>query len=106
MLKCKALTKEGKKCSRNAEPNSNYCWQHQSNLSAPGPSPKRSNRQSSKRSPNRQKTASQMTSAEYQLQKKFCDCIMDVKAQGSAYNPWAVCTASVGRVSNKCKEFE
>lgn len=27
--KCQAITKSGKQCSRNAEPNSNYCWQHQ-----------------------------------------------------------------------------
>lgn len=26
--RCAATTKKGKRCSRNAEPGSNYCWQH------------------------------------------------------------------------------
>lgn len=31
--RCKAITAKGTQCSRNAEPGSDYCWQHQENSS-------------------------------------------------------------------------
>lgn len=101
-MKCKCKTKSGKQCLRNAEPNAKCCWQH-AQESAPGPkSPKSPKRKSSKR----QVKSPKMTAAERELQGRFCRCIMHVKEKGSSYNPWAVCTASVGRVTNSCKEFE
>jgi hypothetical protein len=35
-------------------------------------------------------------------QKKYCHCVAEVAAKGSAYNPYAICTKSVGRDSNEC----
>ncbi len=32
-MECQAITKSGKQCSRKAEPNSNFCWQHQNSQS-------------------------------------------------------------------------
>ena len=98
-MKCKCKTKSGKQCLRNAEPNAKYCWQH-AQQDAPGP--KSPNRKSSKR----QVKSPKMTAAERELQRKYCHCVIQVKEKGSSYNPWAVCTASVGRVTNSCKEFE
>lgn len=101
-MKCKCKTKSGKPCSRNAEQNSKYCWQHADVATLapgpPGPSPQR-------KSPQR-KSPKKMTASERKTQAKFCRCVLHVKEKGSAYNPWAVCTASVGRVNNSCKEFE
>ena len=97
-MKCQCKTKSGKQCLRNAEPNAKCCWQHiQQAPQAPGPNKIKSTK----------KIKSQkMTASERKLQEKYCRCVMKVKSQGSTYNPWAVCTASVGRVSNICKEFE
>jgi len=89
-MKCACKTKSGKKCSRNAEENSKYCWQHSK---APGPkSPKKSPRK--------------LTGDEEEKQITFCRCVNAVKAKGGGKNPWAICTASVGRITNSCKEYE
>lgn len=37
---------------------------------------------------------------------KYCHCVMDVKAKGTAYNPYAVCAKSVGTTSRRCREIE
>ncbi len=102
-MKCQCKTKSGKQCLRNAEPNAKCCWQHvQQAPQAPGPKIKSPKKQISAKKIKSQK----MTASERKLQEKYCRCVMKVKSQGSTYNPWAVCTASVGRVNNSCKEFE
>ena len=87
-MKCKCKTKSGKPCSRNAEQNSKYCWQHAEVASVdkplapgpPGPSPKRQSPQ--RRSPKRQSPQRKspqkktMTPAEREKQRKYCHCVM------------------------------
>ena len=111
-MKCICKTQNGTRCSRNAEPNSKYCWQHIKN--APGPRPKKSPARSPRRnvapgpSPRKSKSTpnSKLTDEEYESQRRYCSCVSQVKAKGTAYNAFAVCTKSVGRVTNSCKEFE
>ncbi len=95
-MSCQCKTKSGKKCSRKAEGKSKYCWQHQQK--APGPKSSKSKRNI--------KSPGKLSGSDHETQRKFCSCVMKVKSQGKNVNPWAVCTASVGRISNSCKEFE
>lgn len=103
-MSCQCKTKSGKKCSRKAEEKSKYCWQHQSKTPAKsGPSVPRP------KSPilsKNIKSPKKLTSVEREHQARYCKCIMDVKAKSPKYNPWAVCSKTVGRVTNSCKEFE
>ena len=90
MTMCAGKTTQGRRCTRQVTGRSKYCWQHQGN----------------KRSVKRRTSTKKLTGAEREHQKRYCRCVMHVKEQGGDYNPWAVCTKSVGRVTNSCKEFE
>lgn len=77
---CNCITKKGTRCKRNTAVNSKKCYQHQ----------------------HQQKQGSDET-----LQKRYCSCVTKVKAkQGGSVNAFAVCTKSVGRVTNSCKKYE
>lgn len=94
MKTCACKTKTGEKCSRSVK-NSKYCWQHSKAPGAKSPfstGPKKSPRK--------------LTAKEEQLQLKYCTCIQKVKAKSPKYNAFAVCTKSVGRVTNSCKAYE
>jgi hypothetical protein len=89
MKTCACKTKTGARCSRSVK-NSKYCWQHSK---APGP-------QNLKKSPRK------LTGDEEEIQRKYCNCVMKIKAKSPKYNAFAVCTKSVGRVTNSCKAYE
>jgi hypothetical protein len=75
---CNCITKKGTRCKRNTTANSKKCYQHQ-----------------------------QKQGSNESLQKKYCSCVTKVKTkQGSSVNAFAVCTKSVGRVTNSCKKYE
>lgn len=86
-MKCQAITQNGTRCKRNAVQNKKYCAQH-------------SRQSSPKRSP------AKMSPAQREHQARYCRCVTKIKSKQPKVNPWAICTASVGRVNNSCKEFE
>lgn len=96
MVQCKGKTKNGTRCIREAVKGSVYCWQHKKNTQSP-----------KKKSPQRKsaKSPKKYFSGEEQ-QKKYCSCIQAVKLKSPQVNPYAICTASVGRIRNSCKEYE
>lgn len=83
---CAAKTANGKRCQRQVSGNSKYCWQHKRN------SPKRSPRK--------------FTAEEKDRQGRWCRCVLHVKEKGGPYNPYAVCSSRIKRVTNSCKGFE
>lgn len=87
-MRCQGQTKNGHSCTRSAQCDSRYCWQHQKNYKSPQRSPQK------------------MSSSDEKLQRKFCSCVMKVKQKSPQVNPWAICSKSVGRVSNSCKQYE
>lgn len=88
-MRCVCKTKNGTRCKRQATKN-NKCAQHyKAGCLSPRSSPRK------------------LSPSEREKQGKFCRCVMSVKKkQGTKVNPWAICTASVGRINNSCKEFE
>lgn len=38
-------------------------------------------------------------------QQKYCRCLLEVKAKGGRYNPYAICTHSVGAQVHSCSEY-
>ena len=70
------MTQHGKKCTRKCKNGSNYCWQHKKSNKTPE-----------------------------QIQRDYCSCILKVKRKSPQYNPYAICTKSVGRVSKNCKDY-
>lgn len=97
-MTCACTTQSGRPCQRNAQTNSIYCWQHRNCRKSPGPQ--------NVKSPRSRKSLRKLTDSERDLQSRYCRCVLKVKSQGKSVNPWAICTASVGRVNNSCKEFE
>src|ERR1051326_5585685 len=96
---CKFLCKDGKPCQRKTT--MKYCWQHQN----------KSKKSIKKKIPEyKSKKSTKKKIPEYKLynplQAKYCRCVSSVKAKGSAVNPWAVCSKTVGRVTNSCKQYE
>ena len=92
-MHCQGQTKNGQACTRSAQCNSRYCWQHQK-----GSSPKRSPKKSLQRSPKK-------WSKNDDIQKKYCDCLLSVEKKNPKLNKYAICFSSVGRISNSCKEY-
>ncbi len=86
-MKCQVTTKNGTQCKRNAVHNK-CCTQHAKKSRSPRRSP------------------TKLSPSQREKQRKFCSCVQKIKSKKSSVNPWAVCTASVGRVTNSCKEFE
>ena len=79
-MHCKGKTQSGKHCTRKCKEGSKFCWQHQQKSHQ---SPKKSN----------------------DLQKRYCKCLLDIEKKSPQLNKYAICTASVGRVSKYCKEY-
>lgn len=110
MKTCACKTKTGARCSRSVK-NSKYCWQHSKAPGAKSPfsTGAKSPFPTGAKSPfstGPKKSPRKLTGDEEQLQKKFCNCVTAVKAKSPKYNAFAVCTKSVGRVTNSCKAYE
>lgn len=71
-------------------------------------SPRRSpTRKSPKRAGKSRRSASprKLTGAEKEHQLRYCRCLESVRQKQPNVNKFAICTASVGRVTNSCKQF-
>lgn len=95
MHRCYQITKDGHQCTRMCKGKDKMCWQHKKNAKK---SPKR--RMSPKKSPkNTGKTPED-------IQKNYCKCLISVKQRQPNVNAFAICSASTGRISNSCKQYE
>lgn len=87
---CKQITKDGNRCTRNCKKGDKYCWQHQK----------------TKKSPTKRKSPNNAGKNPEEIQRKYCSCLKSVEAKQKNVNPYAICTASIGRISNNCKEYK
>jgi hypothetical protein len=95
MHRCSKITKDGHQCTRMCKGKDKLCWQHKKNAKK---SPKR--RTSPKKSPkNTERTPEE-------IQRKYCSCISTVKNRQPNVNAFAICSKTVGRVTNSCKQYE
>lgn len=85
MPQCQFIKKDGTRCKRTTE--RKFCWQHQKSARSAS---------RSKKSPVKGE----------ELQKKFCKCLFAVSQKQPKNVSYAICTKSVGRVSNSCKKYE
>lgn len=91
---CTQITKDGHQCTRKCKGNSKYCWQHQKNSNI-------SSKKSSNKSPKKL-----LNKSPEEIQRKYCNCVISVKQKQPNVNAFAICTASVGRINNNCKQYE
>ena len=120
-MKCIAVTVSGRKCTREAKPHSKYCWQHSGGKGPkrrrPKTTPRKRRSPARRRSPTRRTYCPRTPTDQYfrypeemsTMHKKYCKCIVDVAGNqsdsclrrkswgGGCYNPYAICTKSVGR---------
>lgn len=100
MTRCKGITFNGTRCTREAVTGSVYCWQHKKNNKSPA------KKASPKKSPRKQSPGRKLTKDEEHIQLKYCACLTKVGQKQPNINKYAICTASTGRITNSCKQYE
>lgn len=99
MPTCAQTTKDGHKCTRTCKKGSKYCWQHQATF-------KKSPKRRSTHKKYVRKTPENTGKTPEELQKSYCKCVISIKKKQPNVNAFAICTKSVGRISNSCKQYE
>jgi hypothetical protein len=89
-MQCQGKTKDGKPCTRKCQ--GKFCWQH--------------SKKSVSKSPQRSPRLAQSKKANGDQQYRYCSCVSKIKAKQPGVNAFAICSKSVGRISNSCKQYE